>query len=401
MDEKRLEQEYRRIKTQEAPDLWSRIEEGLKDHPERTADAVRQKTTPFSMKRIYSTAAVAAAMLALVVVVPKMINEKSDMAGGVGLEADREYANAMPEAEEETVGADDLPDSGQLAGENGDAKGTTITGEAGALGGTQIAGGAGVAEETQITEGAGAAGGNAEAAGAVQGNASQGNAPLGMISGEASRGTGQSQDFGREGSLVGAKKALPEGVLDYRQLKLAAYRPVKVPEDAMTVPEDSRYFSEAILKDTQLLCRGTVTQVTFERDSLGKAVKVFYEMTLDQVYYAEDYTTGMDTITVKSPIVKTDSDEVYILYQLQTDGTYLLPLQRNEGDWELLYPFAPQIQVTEDEAYLFHSGYSSLINDETSVVMGSQEGENDYYYDRMVLRQDDTFLSDLVTLVEH
>ena len=57
--------------------------------------------------------------------------------------------------------------------------------------------------------------------------------------------------------------------------------------------------------------------------------------------------------------------------------------------------------MTGDGAYLFHSGYVSLVNDTTDVVIGSQEGENDYYYDRMVLRNDEDFLSQLVSLVEH
>jgi hypothetical protein len=197
------------------------------------------------------------------------------------------------------------------------------------------------------------------------------------------------------------ERILPEGVLSYGQLKLAAYQPVAVPENAVTTAEDSQYFSEDILRDTQLLCGGTVTNVSFEQDQSGKAVKVVYEMTLDQVYFSEDYITGTETITVKSPIVRTDGDEVYILYQLQAGGTYLLPLHKPEQDWELLYPFAPQIQVTGDGAYLFHSGYSSLMNEDTSVVIGSPEGNNDYFYDRMVLRDDKDFLSELLALIEH
>ena len=57
--------------------------------------------------------------------------------------------------------------------------------------------------------------------------------------------------------------------------------------------------------------------------------------------------------------------------------------------------------MTGDGAYLFHSGYASLVTEDTSVVIGIQEGENDYYYDRMLLREDGNFLSDFVSLVEH
>ena len=69
-----------------------------------------------------------------------------------------------------------------------------------------------------------------------------------------------------------------------------------------TVPEDSAYFSEAILGDTGLLCGGTVTDVALEQDEAGRAVKVVYKIDLDRVYYSEDYTTDMETLTVKSPI---------------------------------------------------------------------------------------------------
>ena len=56
----------------------------------------------------------------------------------------------------------------------------------------------------------------------------------------------------------------------------------------------------------------------------------------------------------------------------------------------------PQIQVAPGGGYLFHSGYASLIDDSAFVVVGQQEGDNDFYYDRMLLREDSDFLSDLI-----
>ena len=49
---------------------------------------------------------------------------------------------------------------------------------------------------------------------------------------------------------------------------------------------------------------------------------------------------------------------------------------------------------------MFHSGYATLMNDETLVVTGTPQGSNDVYYDRMVLRKDDNFLSEFLSLVE-
>ncbi len=371
MDEKRLEQEYRELKHKAAPDLWDRIEKGLKEHPRRQETETISDTEPVvwdeksarlmeipdregkrpqkRLRRIYGMAAAAAAMLALVITVPKMTDKKSEM------------KSMARDAGQEIIAAETKADIGNALSE---------------AGGEDRAGDRAEYKAEDRTEY------KAEA-------------------GTEDRAGYKAEARAEDRAEYQAKAGTTDGILYYEELKLAAYRPMAVPENAVTVPEDSQYFSEAILKDAQLLCGGTVTKVSFEKDSSGKAVKVVYEMTLDQVYYAEDYTAGMETITVKSPIIKTDGDEVYILYQLQPGGVYLLPLCRKDKDWELLYPFAPQIQVTGDGEYLFHSGYASLVNEATSVVIGSQEGSNDYYYDRMVLRKDEDFLSDLLALAGH
>lgn len=194
--------------------------------------------------------------------------------------------------------------------------------------------------------------------------------------------------------------ALADGVLTWQQLSLGTHNALSVPEGAVTVPEDTWYFSEAILADTDLLCGAVVQNVSFAYDSSGNASKVVYDLTIDEIYYAEDYVASKETIQVQSPIVKTEGDEAFLLYQLQRSGTYLLPLKQQEGAWELLYPFAPQVQVLKEGGYLFHSGYVSLMDSQTSVVIGQQEAANDYYYDRMLFRDDDGFLSDFLSLVE-
>lgn len=195
------------------------------------------------------------------------------------------------------------------------------------------------------------------------------------------------------------QKTIP-GLYSYQQLGLKEGNLLSVPENAVSVPEDAGYFSEELLGDTQLLCSGTVEEVSLDYDEHQRAVKVVYQLTLDAVHYAEDYISSSGRITVQSPIVETEGDEVYLLYQLQPGGRYLLPLKKEGADWELLYPFAPQIQITQDEGYVFHSGYASLMNDETHVVAACQEGANDYFYDRMLLREDEAFLSEFMELME-
>lgn len=320
MDEKKLEQEYRELRQQAAPDLWSRIEQNLAEHPEREAKAetsepdVQEKENVIHhiprWRNAYGVAA-AAAVIVVSMAVNRQISSMSSksMAPEMAMET-MAAAPAMDEAWEKNMAA------------------------------------------------------------------------------------------GAEPRFMSGSTSGSSGILFYENLELAAYQPLTVPEQAVTVPEDAEYFSEAILGDTGLLCGGTVEHAELEYDEAGRAVKVVYQVALDKVYYSEDYTAGLEMLTVKSPIVETAGDEAYVLYQLQEGGTYLLPLRKHSDEWELLYPFAPQIQVTGDGAYLFHSGYASLVSSETSVVVGSQEGANDYYYDRMLLRKDDNFLTDLITLVE-
>lgn len=301
IDEKRLEQEYRRLQKEAAPDLWDRIEGQLREHPEReirttqtrtavqepeTGDSRANQRTRFRRRQWYGLATAAAVMAV-------------------------------------TFGVSLVRNSGQTPMD--------------------------------------------QAAGMPDGAATVASSP---------------------------------GVVTWKQLSVPAYTALSIPEQARTVPEDAWYFSEDILADTELLCGARIRNVSFEYDSSGNASKVVYDMTIDEVYYAEDYASPAEQIQVKSPIIQTDGDEAYLLYQLQVDGRYLLPLKKQEGIWELLFPFAPQIQVLEQGGYLFHSGYTSLMDDDTAVVVGQQEAANDYYYDRMLFREDDSFLSDFLTLVE-
>lgn len=301
IDEKRLEQEYRRLQKEAAPDLWDRIEGQLREHPEReirttqertavqepgTGDSRANQRIRFRRRQWYGLATAAAVMA---------------VTFGVSL-----VRNSGQTPMDQAAG---MPDSAETV-------------------------------------------------------------------------------------------ASSPGVVTWKQLSVPAYTALSIPEQARTVPEDAWYFSEDILADTELLCGARIRNVSFEYDSSGNASKVVYDMTIDEVYYAEDYASPAEQIQVKSPIIQTDGDEAYLLYQLQVDGRYLLPLKKQEGIWELLFPFAPQIQVLEQGGYLFHSGYTSLVDDDTAVVVGQQEAANDYYYDRMLFREDDSFLSDFLTLVE-
>lgn len=207
--------------------------------------------------------------------------------------------------------------------------------------------------------------------------------------------SGSSGSAPTEGAASEAQTRYPEesgGVISLATGALA------VPENAVTVSADAQYFSEGILSESNLLCGAEVTGVSFAYDDSGNASKVIYDITVDSVYYAEDYLAETETMQVLSPIIESEGDEAYVLYQMRVGETYLLPLKAADGSFELLYPFAPQIQQVDEQQFLFHSGYSSLINDRTMVVEGHREGSNDFYYDRMLMRSDEAFLADLISI---
>ncbi len=364
-----LEQEYKNLMSQSAPDLWDRIEGNLKEYPERghlpehedirkrTSGHVRPETFRSSYSTVYKwasfgTTAIIAAACLLVIAGPwySTLFPVRNQAG-----------SSMETAAETTAG--------------------WIAGETVANGGTNEA-----ASETGVDEEATA-------------DWAAGKATADWIAGET---LVDEEDSRTTADCIVNEPSSDKtaGVLHYSQLNLASYSALSLPPHAVTVPEDTMYFSEDILADTELLCLGTVTSVSLEMDSSQNAALLVYDITLDSICYSQDYTESLTSLTVRSPIVASEGGENQILYQLQVGSSYVLPLKQLGSDWQLLFPFAPQIQITENGAYLFHSGYASLTDDQTLVVVGEPEGANDFYYDRMLLRDDDGFLSDVLSLVQ-
>ncbi|RGY96840.1 hypothetical protein [Clostridium sp. AM58-1XD] len=189
------------------------------------------------------------------------------------------------------------------------------------------------------------------------------------------------------------------GIIRYESLALAG-TVVPVPDsEAVYEPADSYYFTEDSLREASLLSQAEVTEISYEKDSAGRIQNVVYEMNVDRVLYSEDYVSEGQSIRVKSPLVGSTAENS-MLYELKEGGTYILPLKAEGTEWWLAFPYAPQIEVTEDTRYLFHNGWKSLVDDRTSVVVMTAKKQGDCYYDRMVLRDDSEFLSNLAELTE-
>ncbi len=396
MTERQFEQKYREWKSQSAPELWDRIEQGLEDHQAPGREKERDATAPCKKDEIRKAGNRG---------VKGRGSEDGNGGRGNGAVGNDTGGNGarrrtvyvgMAAAAAIFLLLMAVPEGKQLwTGENwlrgGAAEGTT---------------GAVISEETvdaAVEEGKEAGGNEVWAEGLAEAGGNEALAEgLAETGGNEAPQEGLAEGLaeagGNEASAGRLAEASAEGPAAAEWDE--AEKPLQVPEGAVTLPADAQYFSEAVLGDTQLLCSGRVEDISLEYDEEGRAVKVAYQLALQGVYYAQNYMDSHSRITVTSPIIAAEGDEVYLLYQLRREGIYLLPLRQREGDWELLYPFAPQIQITENKSYLFHSGYISLVNQETQVVRGSQEGSNDYFYDRMLLREDDNVPAELVSLIQ-
>lgn len=202
-----------------------------------------------------------------------------------------------------------------------------------------------------------------------------------------------------EGS-VGQMAAQAKGahkILQYDSLSLMGTKAYLPPGETNFVSEDQRHFTEELLRDTVLLTEACVEAVSYEKDQQGRINQVIYEIKVQRVLYSEDYVSEGQKLLVESPLTGNGAE---VLYEMKEGGTYILPLKAGERAYGLIFPYGPQIEVTKDQGYVFHNGFRSLVNEETSVVIMGEHGPEDYYYDRMVFRDDTVFLSNLTQLVE-
>jgi|GEM_PF-5055613 len=173
------------------------------------------------------------------------------------------------------------------------------------------------------------------------------------------------------------------------------------PENAVTLPADTEYFTEELLADADMLAIVSVESAAFESDNEGRAYRICYDVTVEESLLEEGESGKKGSrLRILSPIVSTGAPGDPILYQLVPGETYILPLKKNGGDWELLSPFAPQIRLHDDGSFEFHTGYSSLLNEDTEVVFDQKASEDDFWFDRKVSRSDPDFVEDLTELVK-
>lgn len=190
----------------------------------------------------------------------------------------------------------------------------------------------------------------------------------------------------------------------YAELNLADIQPVKLPTVTVAESPQTRYFTVEAFADTELLVQATVQSINFIYNDKQEAHSVVYTVLTDNVFYSEgDYPTigryndGTEILTIISPIVQ--ADDVW-MYPLQVNRTYLLPLTVTDtGAINLVFPYAPQIELSLDGFCVFHSGWQDLIDDRTGSLLADCVHPDDYFYDRMMIRPSKGFAKDLTRLI--
>jgi hypothetical protein len=197
-------------------------------------------------------------------------------------------------------------------------------------------------------------------------------------------------------SLMGKNPGGEPGTIKYSDLLFEEPVLVEAPEPMEGQSGKIMPFTEELLTESAAFIKGTVREIAFEND------KVIYTVLVSKYYGPSEGVEEGKRITVTNDLY-TYTSLAGSVEKLQVDRTYLIPLTLREEEgkevYSVLYPFAPQIQMTKDGKYLYPDHYTSLDTEEAKVVeMDTEEGYG--YYGTMKLREDDRFEKDLEKLAE-
>lgn len=151
----------------------------------------------------------------------------------------------------------------------------------------------------------------------------------------------------------------------------------------------------------------------FEKNGImhSRTDTIVYEIAVDRTWYGEDISG--DTILIEDTSYFTEP-----ILAVKVGRRYVLPLyEYGESIWTLgheyaggditresrystIYPYHPQIAVTDDGSYLIPKDWSTLTAvNARDVIMDTLDEEYSYYQDKMCLVDADTFASQMSVLV--
>ncbi|MDF2556300.1 MAG: hypothetical protein K0R71_128 [Bacillales bacterium] len=252
---------------------------------------------------------------------------------------------------------------------------------------------------------------------------------------------------------------LPQS-LPYSSLKFPQSPPMPIPERNLAIACGAGFREELALKDIDSVCAVTILEcrlIKYNYQTIDKNLENYngpdpygkkgvfkesqeYFLTkarVDDVYYSDIDIKKGDILDIES---FTGFQPDNYVYPLQVNQRYIVPIQKfksvnipimeheklvegnitRQGQYTVS-DYAPQIQITLHNQYLFHEDWKSLINDNTASVVNNsqpalentrpgdvnkgvvlQPGEDpfDFYKNKMKLRQDSDFIPDLIAMVK-
>lgn len=191
---------------------------------------------------------------------------------------------------------------------------------------------------------------------------------------------------------------------------------------------DIRAFDESMLSQDKccMIIEGTIVDCyvkqyaydvysdKFEENGIlhGRTNTVVYEIAVDQTWYGEDISK--ETIFVEDIFYFTEP-----VLAVKKGGRYVLPLYEygesistgvheyaggditRESRYSTIYPYHPQIEVTNDGYYFISRDWTTLTaKNVREVIMDTLEEEN-YYQDKMCLVDGNTFSEQMAVLISN
>ena len=191
---------------------------------------------------------------------------------------------------------------------------------------------------------------------------------------------------------------------------------------------DVKAFDESILSQDHccMIIEGTVVNLyvkhytydvysdKFEENGIlhGMTNTIVYEVAVDKTWYGEDISG--DTILIEDTSYFTEP-----ILAVKEGGRYVLPLyEYGDSIWTLgheyaggditretiystIYPYHPQIEVTNDGSYLVSADWTTLTaKNAREVIMDTLDDEFFYYRDKMRLVDERTFAEQMAILID-
>ncbi len=208
------------------------------------------------------------------------------------------------------------------------------------------------------------------------------------------------------GSMPPVANELPEkdgNTVLYSSLIFPESTPVDSPVSTNEIGGKIAPFTENLISESDLVIKGTVINISFKdyQDTGSNQIDrqtVVYTVHIDKLYYSNSLLNEGETITLENDLYTYTSLEGS-LEKLSNNRQYILSIKQEDEKFSIIYPFAPQIEVTSDGKYLFPDHWPTLINEMTKTVTIDTQ-EEIKISGEMKLREDPEFEMDFQKLVE-